>query len=96
MLSAVFGNPFCPFPETNVSETAGSAVAVAWKTADEDIPVTEAVTSWLPAVVPSVQVVETRPSLPVVGFAVPTLPPPVDAANVTDTPAMALPDWSFT
>jgi len=61
------GDVACPvwlFPETTTKVRAARGLAVAVNEADE-APVAEAATVWDPEVVPRVQLVETRPSLPV-------------------------------
>ena len=76
-----------------VAELANRAIAVAANvTGDPLRPVTFASTVWAPERGPRVNWACAIPSVPVVGVAGLTAPPPAVAANVTASPATALPN----
>src|SRR5574341_1387885 len=84
-------------PPFRAMVVAAPAVAVAVKvTGLPASPLDVAVRVFAPATVPSVQLVTwaTPPAFVVIGVVGSTAPPPEATANVTDTPATGLPNWS--
>src|SRR5574341_1268423 len=84
-------------PPLRAMVVAAPAVAVAVKvTGLPASPLDVAVRVFAPAAVPSVQLATwaTPPAFVVIGVVGSTAPPPEPTANVTDTPATGLPNWS--
>jgi hypothetical protein len=88
----------CPLSTTIVTELGVTAIVIGAPavpvtlnvTGDPDSPVDVAVTVFVPAVVPSVSVVEAFPSVPVVAEVADRDPFPAVMANVTLTPLTGL------